>query len=328
MSRPVDSPGKLDTLVRALNLIPYFQAHPERTVLEAAKDLGREPAELIDELGRLACCGIGTWPEELVDLSASYQRVQITNSQGMDKPLRLTPTEAGALLLTLESLEATPGLTDREAVISAATKLRGILGEKAVAIFDSLAADDPAERTSQEILREAMEAGRKVRFTYLSISSDRLTTRVVDPARIFVTGGETYLTAWEESSGQHKNFRGDRMSQVVILDEPASPHLSSLPFDSDDPFGYRLIAEQADLLLHPDHTWLADYFPILLGEVAESGWVRARMPVGSKEWLIRFALGQSDRMVVAGPPILVDHVHRRATDALTAYDQGSKFASE
>lgn len=321
---PADSPGKLDTLVRALNLIPYFQAHPDRTVLEAAKDLGRDPAELIDELARLACCGVGTWPEELVELTASYQRVQITNSQGMDHPLRLTPTEAGALLLTLESLEATPGLTDREAVISAAAKLRGILGPEVAAIFDSIAADDPAERTSQEILREAMEAGRKVSFTYHSYASDSTGTRVVDPARIFVTGGETYLTAWEESSGQHKNFRADRMSGVTVLGEDSSPHLAKLPFDSDDPFGYRMIARQAELLLHPDHTWLTHYFPITLGEADEDadtgGWVRARMPVGSQEWLIRFALGQSDRLRVAGPPELVDEILRSAASALSAYD--------
>lgn len=322
MARFMDSPRKLDTLVRALNLIPYFQSHPERSVLEAAKDLGRDPAELIDELGRLACCGIGTWPEELVDLTASYQRVQIANSQGMDKPLRLTPTEAGALLLTLESLEATPGLIDRQVVISASLKLRSILDPKAVAIFDSLAEDDPAERTSQEILREALEAGRKVRFTYWSQSADSTSIRVVDPARIFVTGGETYLTAWEASSGQHKNFRGDRMTEVVILDEPATPHLARLPFDSDDPFGYRMITELADLLLHPDHTWLADYFPITLGEVdaAAGGWVRATMPVGSKGWLLRFALGQSDRLKVVGPEDFVEDLQRAASLALAAYD--------
>lgn len=328
MSRPVDSPAKLDTLVRALNLIPYFQAHPGRTVLEAARDLGRDPARLIEELTRLACCGVGMWPEELVDLTATYKQVQITNSQGMDRPLRLTPTEAGVLLLTLESLEAMPGLTDREAVISAAAKLRGILGKEAVAIYDSFAADDPAEHTAQEILREAVEAGRKVSFTYRSRSSDRTGLRVVDPARIFVTGGETYLTAWEEASNRHKNFRADRMNQVHILDEQSTPHLESLPFDSDDPFGYRLITEQAELLIHPEHTWLADYFPVTLGEVAEDGWVSARMPVGSKGWLIRFALGQSDRLRVTGPPELVAELRGHAVAALTAYDQGSKFASQ
>lgn len=319
MTRPVDSPTKLDKLVRALNLIPYFQAHPDRSLMEAAKDLGRDPGELHEEIQRLQCCGVGTWPEELVDLEASWQRVSISNSQGMDRPLRLTPTEAGALLLTLESLEAMPGLTDREAVLSATAKLRGIMDKDAVAIFDSLAADDPAESTPQVVLREAISQGRRVAFVYHSFSSDTTRRREVDPAKIFVTGGETYLTAWDDEAGQHKNFRADRMSQVEILDQEAAPHLDKLPFDPDDPFGYRMIAAQAELLIHPDHTWLADYFPITLGESAPGEPVPARMPVGSKDWFIRFALGQSDRLSVTGPADLVADVSRRAAAALAAY---------
>ena len=319
MSRPTDSTTKLERLVRSLNLIPYFQAHPGRSLMEASKDLGREPGELLEEIQRLQCCGVGTWPEELVDLEANWQRVSISNSQGMDRPLRLTPTEAGALLLTLESLEAMSGLTDREAVVSAAAKLRGIMDDEAVAIFDSLAADDPAESTAQEILREAISAGRRVAFTYRSYSSDTTRRREVDPAKIFVTGGETYLTAWDGEAGQHKNFRADRMSEVEILDQAASAHLDELPFDPQDPFGYRMIARQAELLIHPDHTWLADYFPITLEDVAPGEHVPARMPVGSREWFVRFALGQSDRLSVTGPAELVDEITRRARSALAAY---------
>lgn len=325
MTRPTDSAGKLDTLVRALNLIPYFQAHPDRSLMEAAKDLGRNPAELHQEIQRLQCCGVGTWPEELVDLHADWTRVSIANSQGMDRPLRLTPTEAGALLLTLESLEAMSGLTDRAAVVSAATKLRRIMDDEAVAIFDSLSVEDPAESTPQEVLREAISAGRRVAFVYRSQSSDTTRHREVDPAKIFVTGGETYLTAWDGEAGQHKNFRADRMSEVEVLDELASPHLDTLPFDPDDPFGYRMIATQVNLLLEPDHTWLADYFPVTLGEVAADGRVHARMPVGSEEWFIRFALGQSDHLTVVGPESLVTEVRRRALQALEAYDQDAPF---
>ncbi|NLP38391.1 MAG: WYL domain-containing protein [Corynebacterium pollutisoli] len=327
MSRSTDSAGKLDSIVRALNLLPYFQAHPDRSLMEAAKDLGRDPAELQEEINRLRCCGVGTWPEELVDLEADWTRVSITNSQGMDRPLRLTPTEAGALLLTLESLEGMPGLTDREAVISAAAKLRGIMDDRAVAIFDTLAVEDPAESTPQEVLREAVTAGRRVAFTYWSQSSDTTTRREVDPAKIFVTEGETYLTAWDRDAGQHKNFRADRMTDVEILPEPATPHLDELPFDPADPFGYRMIAAQAELLIQPQHTWLADYFPITLGETTADGRVHARMPVGSQDWFIRFALGQSDRLTVTGPEDLVAEVRRSAVAALTAYDQGSTFDS-
>ncbi|GAB2514889.1 hypothetical protein CATRI_06525 [Corynebacterium atrinae] len=320
MAAHQDSPAKLDNLVRSLNLLPYFQAHPDRTIMEAAKDLGREPGEILADLHRLTCTGVGSWPEELVDLTADYRAVMINNSQGMDRALRLTPTEAGALLLTLESLEAMPGLTDREAVLSAAAKLRGILAPKAVAVYDSLATDDPAETQPQELMRRALDTGRRVRFTYYSASADTSTVRTVDPVRIFVNAGETYLTAWEESSGRHKHYRADRMSHVDVLDEAAAPHLDQMPFDAHDPFGFRAVEEKAVLAVEPDATWLADYYPLTLGEELVDGRVEATMPVGSREWFIRFVLGQSDRLAVIGPESLVAAVHQRALVGLGAYD--------
>ena len=121
------SSARLEDLVRMLNLLPYFEAHPGRTIMEAAADLGRKPAEIKDDLDRLWCCGLpGMFPDDLVDLDHSYLGVNVTNNQGMDQPLRLTQTEAGALLLALDSLENVPGLMDRSAVLSAAEKLRGI----------------------------------------------------------------------------------------------------------------------------------------------------------------------------------------------------------
>lgn len=316
-----DSPEKLHALVQSLNLIPYFESHPGHTVMEAARDLGRDPGEIMADLNRLVCSGVGTWPEELVEMSFDYRKVDITNNQGLDRALRLTPTEAGALLLTLESLETMPGLIDREAVLSAAEKLRSIMDQRAVAIYDSLADDDPEETGPQTVLREAMEAGRRVRFTYRSASSDNERERTVDPVRIFVHGGETYLAAWEEELGEHRNFRADRMRDMVVLDEPAEPHRREFTFDSSDPFAFATVTKRAELLIRGDATWLADYYPITLGDDRGDGWVHADMPVGSREWFVRFTIGQADRLMVVGPNTLTEAVRRRAESALTAYDQ-------
>ncbi|AGF72467.1 helix-turn-helix transcriptional regulator [Corynebacterium halotolerans] len=315
-----DSPEKLHALVQSLNLIPYFESHPGHTVMEAARDLGREPGEIMADLNRLVCSGVGTWPEELVEMSFDYRKVNITNNQGLDRALRLTPTEAGALLLTLESLETMPGLIDRDAVLTATGKLRSIMDQRAVAIYDSLADDDPEETCPQTVLREAMDTGRRVRFIYRSASSDTERERTVDPERIFVHGGETYLSAWEETSGGHRNFRADRMRGVEILAEPADPHRAELRFDASDPFGFESVTQRAELLVRADATWLADYYPITLGEDHGDGWVHASMPVGSSEWFIRFTLGQADRLTVVGPNTLSEALRHRAESALVAYD--------
>ena len=130
---------RLADVVHMLNLLPYFEAHPGISLMEASKDLGRSPKELMDDLNSLWCCGLpGLFPGDLVDLDHTYKSVKVTNAQGMDKPLRLTHTEAGALLLALESLENLPGLTNREVVQSAAAKLRGIMGDETTRLSSTL----------------------------------------------------------------------------------------------------------------------------------------------------------------------------------------------
>lgn len=321
------TPERLSDLVRMLNLIPYFESHPERSVMEAARDLGRQPKEIMDDLNRLWCCGLpGEMPDDLVDLDMNYRRVQVTNSQGMDKPLRLTRTEAGALLLTLESLENVPGLINRDAVVSAASKLRAIMGEETAAVYDSIGEDTGAESQTLEKLREAMESGQKVAFDYYSSSSDSRRRRIASPTRLFTHEGATYLTAWDETvgpDGDHRTFRIDRVGTAELLAEPAEQRTPNREFDADDPFGYAGVDLHADLRIRPDATWLADYYPIELGESTASGMVRATMPVGSVEWFLRFAVGQSDRIAVHGPEFLRDALLRRAESAATDYDKRS-----
>lgn len=310
-----DSPEKLSDLVRALNLIPYFQAHPGRTLFEASRDLGREPQELMGDLARLHCTGVGASPEELIDLTYSYTNVHVREDQGVGRVLRLTPTEAGTLLLTLEALESTPGLIDASAVESAAAKLRDIMDDKAVAVYDTISEVDPEESAVQQTVAEALQRRRRLRLTYFSASSNASTTRTVDPAQLVVRDGEPYLIAWEEGQG-HRTFRLDRMTGVELLDDAAEPHSAEL--DGREGFGF---THTAKLLLRTDATWLAEYHDITLGRDRGDGWVEAAMPYGSRQWLMRFAIAQGDRLTVVRPSSLAEDVSRRAEAGLKRYDE-------
>ncbi|MGP6173212.1 helix-turn-helix transcriptional regulator [Corynebacterium sp. A21] len=316
---------RLADLVRMLNLLPYFQSHPNRTIMEAARDLGRQPNEIKDDLNRLWCCGLpGHGPGDLVDLEADYQQVTIMDNQGMDKPLRLTQTEAGALLLTLESLENTPGLFNQEAVVSAAAKIRGIMGAETTAVFDSIGEDREEESQTLVLIRDAMQSGNQITFDYFSASRDSRSRRTVSPAHLFTHEGETYLTAWDSAAdhhGAHRIFRVDRMRKLEISPEVSQPHARKLEFNAADPFNFAEVELQAELLIRPDATWLADYYPIELGESTDSGMVRATMTVGSVEWFLRFAMGQSDRVSLSGPENLRAVLLQRVESAVTAYDQ-------
>lgn len=316
--------NKLHALVRSLNLLPYFRNHPGTSPMEAATDLGMTPEELRDSINRLFCSGVGRNTEDLIDLSFSYRDgVEIYNDQGLNQALRLTPTEAGALLLTLESLEDMPGLIDTTAVHSAAAKLRAIMDDKTAAIYDSLSQGEQAdtvngvagsgqheESATQKLLAQAVEQRRRVEFDYWSASRNAESHRVVDPARIFIVEDEPYLVAWDDEVSDHRRFRIDRMRNVEMREDKAQPRLRQLQFDANDPFGLGK-GQRVQLEIHPEFMWLANFYNIELGETLDNGCVAAEMPIGSEEWFIRFAISQADRLRVVGPESLVNAVADR-----------------
>lgn len=316
-----DTSEKLQALVRSLNLIPYLRSHPNATAFEIAADLGTTPEDIKDAFLRLFCTGVGRNTEDLIDLSFSFRDgITVYNDQGLNQALRLTPTEAGALLITLESLEHMPGLVDPHAVVGAAAKIRGIMDEKTAAIYDSMARVNPEESRVQAAVGKAVDEQRRLRFGYWAATTNESRTRVVDPARIFIYDSEPYLVGWEEDRKGHRCFRLDRISDAELLEERANPRLQQLDFVPEDPFGFNR-AERAEVLVHPEATWLADYYDIELGGPSDSGWIAATMPMGSPEWFVRFALGQADRMRVTAPDAVVEAIAQRKERALEVYTQ-------
>ncbi|WP_018295500.1 helix-turn-helix transcriptional regulator [Corynebacterium lubricantis] len=306
----MDKTTKMQSLVNSLNLIPYLRQHPNATIMEVARDLNAEPQEIMDALRRLHLTGVGNGPGEMIDLVADWTGVTLINDQGLDKPLRLTPTEANALLLTLESLETLPGLVDQGAVTSAAEKLRDVLGS--AGIDDSVAAQDGAVAT---VIAQAIAEGCQLSITYHSASSDTSSQRVVSPQRLFHRDGQTYLNAWDGQTS--KSYRFDRISAASLLDEKSSAPAQK--FDADDPFGFS-DDHFAELLIAPEATWLSEYWDLELGEETESGWWSAQMSYGSEDWLVRFCLSQADRIRVVAPLSVADEIARRANGALERYD--------
>lgn len=314
MAERKDSPEKLAALVRALNLIPYLHQHPQATPMEIARDLGHTPAEVMEDLRRLQMSGVGSGPGELIDLAAEWTGVTVIDDQGLNTPLRLTPTEANALLLTLESLETMPGLIDQHAVNSAAQKLRDVV--RSAGVPD---AEHPQTTGPEAIVSQALAQRRMLEVTYHSATSDTVRPRTVSPLGLFHRDGNTYLSAFED--GAAKTFRLDRIQDAQLLDAPSTP-APHMDYDADDPFGFRQ-ANVAELLIRTEATWLADYWQIEFVDTANhdpsSGWVAATMPYGNDDWLIRFCLSQADRVRVVSPPAVTRELAARGATALERY---------
>lgn len=311
-------------VVRLLNLLAYASNHPGLTPMEIARDLGADPIQVRDDFELLFLSGVGTGPGEMIDLEYSWKGVDIIDDQGLTTPLRLSPAEASALLVLLDSLETMPGLVDARAVRSAAAKIRAVT--KSQAVGD---AEHSGEAGVAGTVAEALSAKRQLAITYYSASSDATSQRQVEPVSLFHESGRTYLRAAQD--GELKTFRLDRIREATLLDAPSAATDSD--FDPADPFGMADRA-QAHLLIHPDATWLADYWEIELAPV-ETGagttdtvdtvdtateWIPATMRYGSEDWLVRFCLSQADRVRLVAPEHLASEAKSRAMRAFEALD--------
>ncbi|HET8683487.1 MAG TPA: protein pafC, partial [Micromonosporaceae bacterium] len=153
-----------DRLGRLLNLVPYLLARPGIAVDEAAADLGVTGRQLREDLELLWVCGLpGYGPGDLIDMAFDGDRVTITYDAGIDRPLRLTPDEALALVVALRMLVETPGLDNRDAVGRALAKIESAAGELADA---PVAVRLPGDADRLDTIRAAVQRRRALRITY------------------------------------------------------------------------------------------------------------------------------------------------------------------
>ncbi len=216
-------------LVRLLNMVPYFQANPRITRAEAAAELGVSAKQLEEDLNQLWMCGLpGYFPGDLIDFEFSGDTIEVTFSAGIDRPLKLTSPEATGLLVALRALADIPGVVDPEAARSAIAKIEaaaGAVGQDATSFGARHRVDEPApiESRAAAAVRTAVQYKHALAIDYYSASHDTLTSRIVDPIRVLLIGGHSYLEAWSREAEGVRLFRFDRIVDATELGEPAAP---------------------------------------------------------------------------------------------------------
>ena len=70
-----------------------------------------------------------------------------------------------------------------------------------------------------------------MRIRYYTAGRDAVSQRTVDPMRLLIADGRSYLEAWCRRAEAVRLFRLDRVDDVVLLDEPAAPPPDAVPTD-------------------------------------------------------------------------------------------------
>ncbi|MEU2037311.1 helix-turn-helix transcriptional regulator [Nocardia niwae] len=310
-------------LSRLLNMIPYFIAHPGISAAEAAADLGVTTKQLMSDLNQLWMCGLpGYGPGDLIDLSFSEESIEVTFSAGIDRPLRLTSTEATALLVALRSIVDMPGMVDPTAAHAAIAKIESAIAGGAESAADGRSRTPPPEAPAVAAVRSALALGRVLRLVYYSASRDVVSERIVDPIRIVLVDDNSYLQAWCRQAEGVRLFRFDRIEAASELDELARPPkhateaTAGLDLFQDDP-----AVPLARLRIRGDYAWVLDQYPMHRLAVHPDGSLEATMRFATLDWMARLLLGFGAGVTVLGPPELVAAVRERSNAALAAYEE-------
>lgn len=307
-------------LPRLLALVPYLLARPGIRIDDAAADFGVTGKQLRKDLELLWMCGLpGYGPGDLIDLSFDGDTVTVTFDAGMRRPLRLTGGEATALLVALRALAETPGVLDADAVRRAIAKIESAAGEAQPAgVVVGLGVRE-AERTAttRRVVQQGLTSGRALRMRYYTATTDQVSDRVVDPMRMLIVEGNSYLEAWCRRAENVRLFRLDRIDDVEVLDEAAAPPEDARPHDiSEGLFAPSPDQSEAVLVLDPDARWVAEYYACEELDELPDGKLRVRMRYSDDSWMVRLILGLGGEARVERPAALAELVRQRAADAL------------
>jgi proteasome accessory factor C len=310
-------------MTRLLALVPYLQARPQGVRLaDAAADFGVPEGQLRRDLDLLWLCGLpGHGPGDLIDLAFEGDRVRVTFTAGMVRPLRLTTDEAVALTVALRTLLELPGLAEGEAVSRALAKVSEAAGHVAE-VAAPVAVSVDAREQALAVVREGLERGRALHLHYYVPSRDERTERTVDPMRLLLVDGHWYLEAWCRRAEGVRLFRLDRIDDVAVLDSPAAPPPQAHERDVDSGL-YQPAAGEPLVRLRLARTarWVADYYPVEeVREVADPpGGLAVAVRTSDLGWARRLVASLGGSAVVDEPAELGEQVAAEARAALARY---------
>ena len=314
------APAAGEQLIRILTLVPFLHARGAVDVAEAADLLGVAPEQVVADLKVLFMCGLpGGYPDDLIDVDIEALEgehadgvIRVSNVDYLDRPLRLSPTEASAMIVAVRALRSGAGEQTRAVVDRVLRKL-----EAAAASGPAPTQVEPGEDEGTAAdeallarrLADAARDGRQVRLRYWVPARDEVSDRVVDPRGIVSSAGEAYLDAYCHSAEAPRLFRLDRVQHAEVLDSPVvtapvgprtleGPLFGAAASDGAPDHGVSVVR----LRLAPGARWVTDYYPVRDVVDLADGSVECTLPVADQRWLTRLLLRLAPHAEVLDPP--------------------------
>lgn len=310
----------LEQLPRLLALVPYLLKRPGIAFSTAAADFGVTEDRLRKDLNLLWLCGLpGHYPGDLIEIEFEGDTITLSDPQGVDRPLRLTVDEALALIVALRTLAETPGLADPEPVLRALAKVERAAGTAAKPA-DRVEVALEGDATILPLVRHALEHRKVLRLLYWTAGRNTTTERDVDPVRLVVVDGQSYLEAWCRLAEGVRIFHLGRVQHATVLDEDAHVPVGLPSRDLSQGLFQPTEGDTVVILaLEPAAAWVADYYPCDRVDDLGDGRTVITLRARGTLWVRRLALSLGGSAHILEPKQLAEQVRADARTALLAY---------
>ncbi|MCY7395155.1 MAG: WYL domain-containing protein [Nocardioides sp.] len=332
--------GARDQVSRLLTLVPFLHARGQVRLDDAAVALGVSPAQLVKDLKVLLMCGLpGGYPNDLIDVDLDALEgpeadgvIRVSNADYLARPLRLTATEATAVIVALRALRGGARDDTREVVDRALAKLEAAAADGA----DGADGADPSRAAATRVepgegaadadiallatrLVQASRDRRQVRLTYYVPSRDEDSLRDVDPRGVVASRGVQYLDAWCHLAEAPRLFRLDRIGTAEVLDVPIVTEAEGPRDLAEGLFARTTDATVVTLLLDPPAHWMVEYYPVEEVTATDDGRLRVQLVVADPRWLTRLLLRLAPHARVVAPQRYADDFTASAQRTLGLY---------
>lgn len=302
-------------LHRLLAIVPWLYQQESVPVADIARQVGASVAQVVRDLTLASMCGVPPYTADLLfgfwvepDPVTSEPVVHVVRPTVMTSPLRLSARQAAAVSVALNALAALPG-EGTEVVETVRTKLSAALGDHPVQVMLE-------EPTLLARMREAVQDCERVRITYVDLE-DALTDRVVDPLKLFIDRGNSYVFCDDQLRGAERVFRVDRIVAVETTGERFEPR--EIPVPAGAVWEWMIPDREVVVRLPPGSDWVLDRFAVAAHVGEPDGSLVVWLSVVSQTWLTALLLACGGRAEVITPEDLRRLPAERARALLERY---------
>jgi len=250
-----------------------------------------------------------------------------------------TPDEVLALVFGEDLLRPLEGTVFHDSVRSAIQKIRVALGPEVAGFVARLGeafrvVPGPHKRYASyrdviQVLNEAVLGRRRVRMSYRTGRTGQVSTRTLDPYRVWYRSGGLYVIGHDQKSGEVRTFAVDRIRSATLTEDAFSIP-ESFDFDAYTASSFGVVAEPATRVRIRFERRFALYVeerqwhPSQKVERLPGGALELTLEVGGLDELQSWVLSFGSGAEVLEPEGLRAQVVRELAAALKRYDAGGR----